>query len=108
MLVTARNYGTDPKYTFESLLGYGQLSPRQSRRLIRACNDLWARDNALDEIERAKSAGKGHKWSAETVLLIQDTEEIARRYGVDVADGFLFGEAEGSGETPDELFGGVS
>ena len=43
-----------------------------------------------------------------SVLLIQDTEEIARRYGVDVADGFLFGEAEGSGETPDELFGGVS
>lgn len=105
MLVTARNYGIDPKYCWEGPLGYGELSPRQSRRLVRACNDLWARDNALDEIERAKTAGKGHKWSAETVLLIRDTEEIARRYGVDVADGFLFGDAEDAGEGPEEMFG---
>lgn len=90
--MTARNYGIDPNYAWQ-ILGYGDLSPRQSRRLVRACNDLWARDNALDEVAQAKDNPK-HKWRAETVLLIRDTEMTAARYGVVPADGELYGEPE--------------
>ena len=96
MLVTARNYQIDPNYSWQ-ILGYGSLTPRQSRRLVRACNDLWARDAALDELDRARGDGS-HKWNPETVLLIKDTHETAARYGVDVGSGALFGDSADSVE----------
>ena len=91
--MTARNFQIDPNYAHQ-ILGYGELSPRQSGRLVRACQSLWSRDNALDEVDRAKEDSK-HKWRPETVMLIRDTEMLAAAHGVVPGDGQLFGDAPG-------------
>lgn len=86
--MTARNYSISPVQAWGEL-GFGQLTPRQAGRVTRACNELWAYDNALEEVTR-KRGEHDKDPRVEDVILAHEIDTLYRERefaGLEVDDG---------------------